>query len=152
MSSLYEQLYVSGDIVSIDIARYIEALCKGIYANYCLHPELISFKIDAVSASLDTKRAVSLGLILNEALTNAFKYAFSANERGSVAVSLTVKDEILTLSVADTGKGFDQATLDDKHTGLGLELIHLLSSELSGDLKIDGSKGTNLSISFSMKN
>lgn len=148
MSSLYEQLYVSGNIVSIDIARYIEALCKGIYTNYCLHPELISFKFDAESAVLDTKRAVSLGLILNEALTNAFKYAFNANQSGSVAVSLTVKDGTLTLCVADTGKGFDQAALDDKYTGLGFELIHLLSTELSGDLKIDGTKGTSLSVSF----
>lgn len=100
---------------------------------------------------LDVGKAVSLGLILNEAVTNIFKYAFPATSQGQVDITLRVVESRIFFSVRDNGVGLPP-NLDIASSGsLGLSLIHLLSTQLEGDLKIESNNGVQIGLTFEME-
>ena len=94
----------------------------------------IDFKLDIEDVSLDVSQAVPLGLILNEAITNAIKYAFPAHQRGTVNILLrhTNTQEVL-LKINDNGKGLPDNFDLSNNNSLGLQLIQLFSEQLEED-------------------
>ena len=99
--------------------------------------------------SLDVSQSVPLGLILNEAITNAIKYAYQQNEKGMIQISLVpLNEERLELKIADNGKGLP-AEVDTKHAGsLGMQLIKLFSEQLDGDLYFISNPGLEIVLDF----
>ncbi len=98
---------------------------------------------------LDVDTAVPIGLIANELLTNALKYAFAHNQPGEISITLKatpVKEE-LVFCLADNGIGKPDNIIA-KGTGFGTELVNLLVLQLDGRLRVDSSNGTNISIHF----
>jgi two-component sensor histidine kinase len=98
--------------------------------------------------NIDLGQAVPLGLVLNEAITNAIKYAFGV-DGGQIIVALQlIKDETLLLTIADNGQGLP-ANLDLQHTNtLGMEMMKALSKQLGGEFKIENKSGVRISIEF----
>jgi two-component sensor histidine kinase len=100
---------------------------------------------------LDVDTAVPIGLIVNELLTNALKYAFPEDKRGSIEISLAQSTpEILTLKVVDNGVGkiIGQAP---KGTGFGTQLVKLLTQQLNGEMTEINKEGTSISFQFKLK-
>jgi two-component sensor histidine kinase len=105
------------------------------------------FRIEPVE--LDVSQAVPLGLILNEAITNAIKYAFPDGRNGVIGISLshTGSDHCL-LSISDNGIGIPSHFKNKKPGSLGMSLMSGLSEDLDGHFSIENNNGTAIKVSF----
>lgn len=141
----HDQLtFRDGPQTHVDAATYLEALCLGLERT--AEGEL-KIDRDLETMELRADRAVPLGLILNELLTNALKYAAKGRADALVKVRLATPNgrEEARLEVCDNGPGFGEG----REGGLGLKLINTLASQLSARVAIDSSpKGATITIDF----
>ena len=149
MALVHEKLYQSKDLSSIDFKDYLESLTQHI-ANTYRNP-LIRVEIDTdpegVQLGIDT--AVPLGLIVNELVSNTFKHAFAAGQRGLVSIHLTVKPSGNTLEVTDDGKGIEHTEIAHyEETSLGMQLVGALTQQLQGSLAICNENGSTFTLRF----
>ncbi len=134
LSELYSLLSNSEQTNQVALDRYCESISEFVLAAHTARDGRIALKRRFTPLFSDAKRASTLGLILNELLTNALKYAFPGGRAGTITVSLTSDGNGIVLEVEDNGvglpKGFD---LENKR-GLGLELVKMLALQLEGSL------------------
>lgn len=151
MSILHQNLYQGNDITGVNIEEYLEKLVENIVDTYNIR-ENIKINIDIDPISLDVDTLVPLGLIANELICNALKYAFEDRDQGLLSVSFKSKEDKMILRVADDGVGFEGDELPVKKGSLGARLIKSFSERLEGEIKIDKSNGTDISIVFDKAN
>jgi len=148
MSLLHQKLYLSQNIGSINMKNYIEELMAFLKDSFGPKKN-INFILDLEEIQLDISNAIPIGLILNEAATNAIKYAFPSNQLGKVEVKLECdNNENIVLSISDNGIGLDPDFNTEKAQSLGMNLMYGLATEVSGKLTIDGTFGTTVSLNF----
>jgi two-component sensor histidine kinase len=93
--------------------------------------------------------AVPLGLIINEAITNEFKYAFPGNRSGTVSLNLHQKsDTTYELTIADDGVGLPAGYHPSHSRSLGMTLMYGFSAQLGGELSIESREGVKLTLEF----
>ena len=142
LGQLYSKLSKSNTVEAVDVATYLDDLCHDLVASVNNGIMAISLKTDIESALLPTDQAIPIGLIVNELVTNAIKYAFAPNTKGMVLVTFKREPGRLRLTVADDGKGFDPQRAD---SGLGGRLIEGFAQQLGGQLEREsGSQGTTV--------
>ena len=149
MALIHQKIYQSGNLSSVDFQAYIEQMAQSIEANFNNEKKRISHHINTNGIVLDIDTSIPLGLIINELLTNSYKYAFANRDSGTITISLREKDaEDLELHVSDDGAGlppgFDPSTLNS----LGLKLVKGLASQLKGHIRFESNKGTHAFIQF----
>lgn len=142
MQMVYEKLFSSEDFHKVSAAEYLGDLVDSIVLSSS-ESSRVTVQRELDDQSLDADVLFPLGLILNEALTNAFKYAFPVDRAGRVAVTF-ISDGRGTceLAVDDDGIGMDadsHASESSGSTGFGLTLIHALADQLSGKAELSGS-------------
>lgn len=138
ISLIYDLLSRSAMGTSLDCRSYLDSLARFLQATYAANRADIVLDLAIDDFEIDVKRGVSLGLVVTELLTNAFKYAFP-QRGGKVDVGLAVRDGAICLSVADDGVG---AGMDFKANGsLGFQLIDLLVEQMRGDVAVVPSPG-----------
>ncbi|HOS39369.1 MAG TPA: PAS domain S-box protein [Spirochaetota bacterium] len=136
IARLYGQLYESGGYARIDLRDYLTRIINGVQMGYMARQGVrIRASIDFATCSFKT--ASSLGIILNELLTNAFKYAFPGERTGAVSVSLTRKDESFALHVEDDGAGLPPGFDLESSQGMGMQLVRLLAKQHRGAAVVD---------------
>jgi two-component sensor histidine kinase len=117
--------------------------------NSFSNAERIHFKLEVEDIDLDVSQAVPLGLILNEAITNAVKYAFPKDRKGSITIVLQkVSEEDILLKIADNGKGLPADFDFSGNNSLGIQLIRLFSEQLDGDIRFRNEDGVEISLIF----
>ncbi|WP_114940975.1 histidine kinase dimerization/phosphoacceptor domain -containing protein [Mucilaginibacter endophyticus] len=148
MSLIHQKLYQSDSLATIDMKWYVHELVS--YMRECFDIDKnIRFLIETDEVNLDVAQAVPLGLILNEAVTNAIKYAFPSNRFGTVSIILQRDAESnCTLIIADNGIGLPENFNEDSLNSLGMNLMKGLSEQLSGTFTLTSNKGLNIHISF----
>jgi PAS domain S-box-containing protein len=143
LGQLYAKLSKANTVEAVDAATYLDELCRGLIAS--VHQEggtSIVLKTDIESELLPTDRAIPIGLIVNELVTNAVKYAFPGDTKGTVVVTLKRVPGELRLTVADDGRGADPRRAD---SGVGGRLVEGLAQQLGGQLKRESdSRGTTV--------
>lgn len=149
MALIHQKIYQSGNLSSVDFQAYIGQMAQSIDANFNNEKKNITQHIDTHGISLDIDTSIPLGLIINELLTNSYKYAFSGRSSGTISISLKEKNaEELELHVSDDGKGlpvgFDPATLNS----LGVKLVKGLASQVKGTVRFESHQGTHCFIDF----
>jgi len=122
-----ERLRKSGKQGEVEVAAYLRALGHGL-AELLRDVRPIRVRVQADPMSVDAPVAVSIGLIANELVTNAFKYAFPDGQGGTVQITLERAGDGILLSVEDDGVGVPPSKKD----GLGTRLVQLLASHLGG--------------------
>lgn len=127
MSTLHNHLQVSRHDGLIDMAEYLPKLCDAL-SDALRGARPISVKAVASGELLSPDKALAVGVIANELVTNAFKYAFDEDQPGQVLVELKRDDGQLELSVSDTGKGCPP----DRNPGLGTRLVSVFAGQLGG--------------------
>ena len=147
MALVHEALYRSNNLAAIDFREYVQALAAQIAHTH--HRKNIGLRFLGESITLSLDQAIPAGLIMNEALSNAYKHAFPNGEQGTITVeSRSENGTHAELAVSDTGpglpEGFDPATV----SSLGFHLILALTEQLSGTLTVDGKPGTTIRIRF----
>ena len=147
MSRIHEKLYKSESLAAIDIGGYVREVVQGLAMAYSRPDVSVRFGVDRLDLGLDL--AVPLGLIINELVTNCYKYAFPAGRGGEITVGLrTGSDGGRVLTVIDNGVGLP-ASLDPRNPlTLGLNLVNILTEQISGTLTIGREGGTAYAITF----
>ena len=148
MAIIHEHLYSSMDFSKIDLKPYITTLTHYLYAAYKMNPELVHMELDIASVQLGLTQSIPCGLIVNEIIANAFKYAFPKETRGTVKVCIKQIQDHCTIAIQDNGTGLPPNV--SLHSGgrLGMQLINNLTTQLDGTIKLDTDAGTHYSISF----
>jgi two-component sensor histidine kinase len=135
MARVHRRLRASGHDVSLDSKAFIHELCDDLKASMA-RGRPISIECKADSHPLCMDRAVPLGLIINELVTNAIKHAFPDQRPGRIRVGFEAVDEGLVLTVEDDGVGFD----DQRNVGMGEDLVRGLLGQLGGELRMESTK------------
>jgi two-component sensor histidine kinase len=149
MALIHEKLYQSQSLAKIDIGEYVKSLAADLFRSYRHNFSGILLKVQADEVELDLDRAVTCGLILNELMTNALKYAFPDGRNGTLWVELRANPgRILSLRVADDGVGIPANSEIRNAKSLGLQLVNSLVGQLDGKLELEHSKGTDFRVSF----
>jgi len=148
ISLVHEKLYQHNKVDKIEVGEYFQNLLESIFSFTAKRNVHIVNNVEGVS--INTKRAISLGLMVNEIATNAIKYGFNQDEEATFTVTLTrEKDDthyILTLS--NTGKPFpEEVSLEDPDS-LGLQLITSLVDQLNGTIELQKKPNPVFSIRF----
>ncbi|OOQ57776.1 sensor histidine kinase [Mucilaginibacter pedocola] len=145
MSLIHHKLYLSDESTKIDMPVYISELVSFLRETFSGRP--IVFNIDADPVKLDATRAIPIGLIINELVTNSLKYAFREQQKGIISIALKVQaDCSATLTIADNGIGLPGGQLSEEPKTMGLKLVRGLTRQLDGELNIQSSKGTTFVI------
>jgi two-component sensor histidine kinase len=148
MALIHEKLYQFDNLTRIDMKDYLEQLSGFLSQTYKTNKE-IKIDIDAENISLDIDTAIPLGLITNELLSNALKYAFKDMEEGEIKITIEQNDALgYQLIVSDTGSGIDKNLDVEKTTSMGLRLVRTLTRQINGKLLIQSGAGTTFSITF----
>jgi two-component sensor histidine kinase len=143
MSKTHEILYNQENLEQIDTKEYFENLIEKIKKTYKNKNVKINIYIQT---NIDIQTSIYLGIILNELLTNSFKYAFT-KDNGNIKISLEKEDSKTKLIYKDDGVGFDYE--DKKDESFGLTFIEsIIKNELKGDLKFKNEKGIKVTINF----
>ncbi|MHC5765334.1 MAG: PAS domain S-box protein [Nostoc sp.] len=146
---VHEKLYRSEDLADIDFAQYIPDLTTHLFDSYNVSSSQIKLNIQVDNASLDIETAIPCGLIINELVSNALKYAFVGNRGGKIEVKFYQKSESnLTLIIKDNGVGLPENFDSKKTKTLGITLVQGLVKQLRGKLEIDSQQGTEFKITF----
>lgn len=127
IATVHDYLQLSRHDGLINMQEYLGGLGKALREALC-GPRPITIEVSSAPVQLAPERALAVGLIVNELVTNAFKYAFDGDRPGRVQIFLSVDGPRLSLSVADDGKGFD----DDRQPGLGTRLVSVFAAQLGG--------------------
>jgi two-component sensor histidine kinase len=148
MALVHEKLYQSNDLASVDFGPYVERLATNLFRSYTGSGSRVNLHIDVKDICLDADQAVPCGLIVNELVTNALKYAFPGGRNGTVTVAVRQDNDHYMLIVSDDGIGM-RADFDMAETeSLGLQLVNMLASQLDGTVAMDVSSGTKFTIRF----
>jgi two-component sensor histidine kinase len=148
MSLIHQKLYKSEKMTMVDMKVYIQELTEYLDDNFNVNNR-IRFALDIAAIELDVAQAVPLGLILNEAITNAIKYAFPDNRQGTITISMEQEgDDHLLLAIADDGKGLPPGFSIAGSRSLGMSLIQGLTKQLNGSFVMKSDKGVAVIIRF----
>lgn len=150
MALVHEKLYQSNNFSKINLKDYIGSLLDYLGQSYKTTPD-ISIESDIDGTALDLETSLSVGIIINELVTNSIKHAFKELPSGSspkISVKFQNCDSYMELTVADNGCGMVQADAMTKPKSLGMSLITALLDELGGTMDIKTSSGTEILIKF----
>jgi two-component sensor histidine kinase len=149
MALIHEKLYQSTELKKVDVQDYMESLARDIYHAYIKDPQRIQLNLNVKKHMLDINTVIPLGLILNEILTNTFKYAFPGDTEGTVNIWFREDEhKEFLLEVADDGVGLPPDFHEKKTGSLGMRLIHSLTEQIKGTLEINSDQGTQIRIKF----
>ena len=145
MSLVHESLYEQQDLSKIEFRQYIERVVHEIEKSHNVNPN-VNVILDVENLHFDLEKAIPLGLIINEALTNAFKHAFDSDQEGQINLSF-IKTDTYQLTIKDNGKGLSSAS--PTNFSMGMTLIEALVKQLNGSYEIRVEQGTIFEVKFS---
>src|SRR5690606_32613271 len=138
MALIHQKLYQNDDLSVIEMQGYIESLINSIQSVYKKGGHNINITIDAEGTELDIDRAIPFGLILNELVSNSFKYAFPEDdENGKIYIHLSKNGEKGFFEYADNGIGLPEDTDQRTDSSMGIRLMNRLVNQLQSKLNID---------------
>jgi two-component sensor histidine kinase/CheY-like chemotaxis protein len=150
MSLVHEMLYESQDLSSIDMKGYIDSLVSFLISSFMVTPDRIRFEIDVDDIRISIESAMTCGLILNELISNAIKFAFPGARSGTITVtSRLFPDGSIEIAVSDDGVGLP-ASLDLKtHGRIGMQTLFILAEQqLQGTIGFRAGPGLECRIRF----
>lgn len=151
MALIHEKLYKSDNLARIDFKDYTLSLMDAVKRSYDISGK-ISLHYDLDNFDLDIDTAIPCGLILNEVVTNSYKYAFDENQKGNISIVIKEKTGKYYIEIRDDGKGFETEKSMKSSESLGIKLIDALVRQLSGSYTLHSDNGTLFKMTFENKN
>ena len=148
ISLLHKTLYDNQDLTSVKVRPYFNELLQHLIDSYTGADEKFDLKARIGNFQLDIDTLVPLGLIANELITNAFKYAFPSVSHPILEFTLVHEDGAYTMIVKDNGPGLPVNSIPRRSRSLGMQLIYSFAERLEGDIQIDNSDGCEISLTF----
>lgn len=143
IAGMHRSLYTSDDVSRVELDRYLSRLTAELYSSLHSAEKPIRLLLDADPISMSADKAVSVGMIVTELVTNAFKYAYAPGQPGDIRVHLKMlPDGAAMLRVEDDGIGIDPESAP-KGTGLGSRIVKSMAATLGDGLHyLEGTNGT----------
>jgi two-component sensor histidine kinase len=152
MSIIHQKLYQSENISTIAMPEYVNDLVRYLKDSFDTGKRIV-FEQAIEPINLDVSQAIPLGLIINESVVNAIKYAFLNDEKGVVSISLQLDGvDSLLLEISDNGMGLPTELNLTEHNSLGLDLMHGLTEQLNGTFNIESNNGVHIKVRFHISN
>jgi two-component sensor histidine kinase len=148
MSFIHESLYQNEDFTSIKISEYVTTLTQNLLYSYRIKGEKISLQTSFDDVYLNIDQAIPCGLIINELVSNALKYAFEDADEGLILVELLQNGNKINLVVSDNGIGLPSSIELELSDTLGFQLVHALVDQLDASIDVNREKGTKYLITF----
>jgi PAS domain S-box-containing protein len=148
MAIVHEQLYKGDDLSRISLGDYLRALGAVLFSSYEAGSRNVRFEPDIRDIYVNMNTAIPLGLISNELITNALKYAFTDKKGGIISIRATEDAAGLTFIVADNGAGLSPDITLENQPSLGLRLVSTLAEQLNGTVVIDRDGGTRFTFTL----
>lgn len=150
IGNLHRSLYTSDDVRAVDLAGYLRSLLAEFAQSLAGSGQMPAIRFEAEPVLAKTDKAISIGLIATELVTNALKYAYPAGE-GEVRISLSHAGGKASLQVADDGIGWDGSGAI-KGTGLGSKIVRAMAKSLGTELRYEdtGGRGTRAVMDLSL--
>jgi two-component sensor histidine kinase len=145
---IHELLYQKGHLDRIDFKEYVENLVENIFRTIGADTDRISYSLACDSALMDPDSVIHCGLIVNELITNSFKYAFPGDRHGIISVGLRVRDGTCVLTVADDGIGLPPDHQIKTSRSMGLQLVDVLIRQIGATLEIGRIGGASYTLTF----
>jgi len=145
MSLLHQNLYRDDNLKGVEMNQYFQNLGQNLFDTYNIK-ENIQFTTDIDDITLDIDTVVPMGLITNELISNALKHAFKGRDSGKIHLSLKEKNNTLFLTVQDNGVGLPDGELPVSYKSLGATLIQSFAEKLEGEISIDISEGSRVTV------
>ncbi len=150
MSLIHKKLYASSDFGEIDLSDYIPSLSSNLLASYQITPGQVTLQMEIAPIMLNIDQAIPCGLIVNELVSNALKYAFPGDRKGEIQLHLhALSDNEIELIIHDNGIGLPETVDWEYAQSLGLSLVRdLVVEQLEGHLTVERDGGTSFRIQF----
>lgn len=148
ISLIHKNLYENSDFSSIETGKYIQQLFSYISKLYNTGNKNIHLEMSDQIKHLPLKQSISVGLLIDEIITNSFKHAFENLAEGKIKISFERQNEVVCLRISDNGIGISSINDYIKHNTFGIELIFTLVKQLQGRVKINNKTGTEYLIHF----
>ncbi len=145
MALIHQKLYSTDDIRGVEAQDYFENLFGELFIAFGVDRENIQFEVKAGRFNLDIDTLIPLGLIVNELITNALKYAFGETKQGLIALELHEREGKLLVMLKDNGKGMDEEAMQSANS-FGWKMIRSLSRKLKAEIVIRNDNGTKVKL------
>ncbi|RFM28859.1 tetratricopeptide repeat-containing sensor histidine kinase [Deminuibacter soli] len=148
---IHQKLYQPDTGTMINLKSYIQELMISLRDSFT-GAEKIYFHLLLDEINMDVSQAVPVGLILNEAITNAVKYAFPGSQKGTIAITAKrLNGQEILLRIKDNGRGLPENFNPKNSNSLGIQLMQLFSQQLDGQLHIAGNNGVEVTLVFGLQ-
>ncbi len=144
MSLIHQKLYQENRVTGIETKAYFSELLKSLMLTYAIPEEIVEVDIENVVLDVDT--AIPLGLMLNELITNAFKYGVDSENGHFYFHFSKPSDDFLLVKIADSGEGLPEGFDQKKTNSFGMKLIHSLGKKLKADILFENKDGLHITI------
>jgi two-component sensor histidine kinase len=151
MSMIHEMLYRTKDLSRIQVLDYIKTLTLSINSSFSGSNSDVVFEYEIDDQiHLEAERMIPIGLIINEAVSNSFKYAFP-DGKGIIRIVFTGSKTHFRMKISDNGIGLPKDIQTEEFESLGIQLIGALSDQLSAELKILRENGLGYELKFKIE-
>jgi two-component sensor histidine kinase len=148
MALIHESLYRSPNLAQVNLAEYIETLCTHVFRSFGVDGAQIKLVTRLEPVALGLEQAVPCGLIVNELLSNALKYAFPSGRTGQITLTLSAPAGQVQLRVADNGVGLPPPMENVPARPPGLGLVSMLAKQLKGEVVVERGEGAAFQLTF----
>ena len=146
VAQVHRRLYTSADLQTVMLNQYLQALLDDLRRS-AEGERLTQLTLAADPVEIDPDRAIAIGIVVNELVINAVKYAYPGGS-GPIHVELARADDMLNLAVSDQGVGLGENPAPGS-TGMGRRIVDAMAAKLGANLKLDhGAAGTRVSLSL----
>ena len=147
INEIHRQLYFNKDITHLNLKNYLDKISRSIQESFGNNEVVIQNKVPE-NFKLEVNTSFPIGLIVNEFLTNSFKYAFDKQKNPKINIELTDKGRHYLLKLSDNGKGLPENLDIDNLDSFGLSIMKLLAQQLRGTFRLKNHNGVQIEIEF----
>jgi two-component sensor histidine kinase len=148
MSFIHQRLYKTESLTAVNMKEYLTDLAESLVSSYGFNRDDFDLYITVEKEMLDIDRALPIGLIINELVTNSLKYAYSDTHRPALQITLKEEDTNLVCSIKDNGIGIDEQQWKQKKNSFGKQLITALCKQLRAQQTLAVDAGTRFIITI----
>ncbi|RAJ17774.1 histidine kinase dimerization/phosphoacceptor domain -containing protein [Olleya aquimaris] len=146
INEVHKQLYTSDNVTNLNLKKYINSLANNVQQSFNVEHVIIDQSIDE-TLNISPEKSFPIGLIINEFVTNSYKYAFSEN-KGNIGIKIEEIGNKISLSLSDNGKGLSEDFSIANASTFGIRIMKLLTDQLNGSFNLTNDNGVKLHVEF----
>ncbi len=153
MAHIHDLLYDCQQVGEIDLGEYVKDLAEMVISTFQSSAARIRPRFDLITVLIDIKHAIPCGLILNELVTNVFKYAYPKHEGGDIYIGVKpTAGNRVSFTISDHGVGVPEGLDWKRSDSLGFRIIDILATQIGGTFQLDTTHGFSFAVEFPRDN